>query len=83
MDVFSTELGIRLSFVKTSEFRGGGGDPPNPPRYATDQQYVGVRFRNFVLQSRKLLIKITKRFHTNAQRFRCITSLHAMQNGEA
>jgi hypothetical protein len=25
MDVFSTEQGIRLSFVKTSEFRGGGG----------------------------------------------------------
>jgi hypothetical protein len=24
MDVFSTELGIRLSFVKTSEFLGGG-----------------------------------------------------------
>jgi hypothetical protein len=23
MDVFSMELGIRLSFVKTSEFRGG------------------------------------------------------------
>jgi hypothetical protein len=31
MDVYSTELGIRLSFVKTSEFRGGGGlIPPNP-----------------------------------------------------
>jgi hypothetical protein len=25
MDVYSTELGIRLSFVKTSEFRGEGG----------------------------------------------------------
>jgi hypothetical protein len=35
MDVYSTELGIRLSFVKTSEFRGGGGLNPNPPRYAT------------------------------------------------
>jgi hypothetical protein len=31
-DVFSTELGIRLSFVKTSEFRGGGGfEPPKNP----------------------------------------------------
>jgi hypothetical protein len=31
-DVFSTELGIRLSFVKTSEFRGGGWfEPPKPP----------------------------------------------------
>jgi hypothetical protein len=28
MDVFSTELGIRLNFVKTSEFRGGGGLTP-------------------------------------------------------
>jgi hypothetical protein len=28
---FSTELGIRLSFVKTSDFRGGGGvEHPNP-----------------------------------------------------
>jgi hypothetical protein len=25
------ELGIQLSFVKTSEFRGGGLNPPNPP----------------------------------------------------
>jgi hypothetical protein len=33
---FSTELGIRLSFVKTSEFRGWGWfEPPNPLRYAT------------------------------------------------
>jgi hypothetical protein len=31
-DVFSTELGIRLSFVKTSEFRGGG--VLNPPKYS-------------------------------------------------
>jgi hypothetical protein len=31
MDVFPTDLGIRFSFVKTSEFRGGGGlNPPNP-----------------------------------------------------
>jgi hypothetical protein len=31
------EQGIRLNFVKTSEFRGGGClNPPNPPpRYAT------------------------------------------------
>jgi hypothetical protein len=30
------ELGIWLSFVKTSEFRGGGGlTPKRPPRYAT------------------------------------------------
>jgi hypothetical protein len=31
MDVYSTELEIRLSFGKTSEFRGG----LNPPRYPT------------------------------------------------
>jgi hypothetical protein len=37
MDVFSTELEIWLSFVKTLEFwRGGGFEPPNPPRYATE-----------------------------------------------
>jgi hypothetical protein len=39
MDVFSTELGIRLSFVKLPIFLGGGGggglNPPQPPRYAT------------------------------------------------
>jgi hypothetical protein len=31
MDVFSTELGIRISFVKTSEFRGGGVEPTRSP----------------------------------------------------
>jgi hypothetical protein len=30
MDVFSTELGILLKFVKTSEFRGGGEVEPEP-----------------------------------------------------
>jgi hypothetical protein len=35
MDVFSTELGIWLNFVKTSEFRGDGGELTPPPRYAT------------------------------------------------
>jgi hypothetical protein len=37
MGVFSTELEIRLSFVKTSE-GGGGGQvelPKLPPQYAT------------------------------------------------
>jgi hypothetical protein len=35
MDVFSTELGIRLSFVNISEFGGGGrGLNPQPPGYA-------------------------------------------------
>jgi hypothetical protein len=29
MDVFSTELGIQLSFAKTLEFQGGL-NPPNP-----------------------------------------------------
>jgi hypothetical protein len=32
MDVFSTEQGIRLSFVKTSEFWGGGVIEPLKPR---------------------------------------------------
>jgi hypothetical protein len=30
--VYSTELGIRLSFLKTSEFRGGFEHPPPPVR---------------------------------------------------
>jgi hypothetical protein len=32
------ELGIRLSFDKTSEFRGEGLKPPLPPRYATGRE---------------------------------------------
>jgi hypothetical protein len=36
MDVFSMQLGIRLSFVKTSEFQGEGGI--NPHRYTTTQE---------------------------------------------
>jgi hypothetical protein len=32
MNVYSTELGIRLSFVKTLEFRGVGVEPPKPPQ---------------------------------------------------
>jgi hypothetical protein len=39
MDVFSTELGIRLSFVKNSEFRVRGIEPPL--RYATAIRPVG------------------------------------------
>jgi hypothetical protein len=34
MDVYSTELGIWLSFVKTSEFLEGGFNCPPPPRFA-------------------------------------------------
>jgi hypothetical protein len=44
--VFSTELGIRLSFIKTSEFPGGGGlNPPTPfgtPLHIGDVE-VGLR----------------------------------------
>jgi hypothetical protein len=36
MDVFSMELGIRLSFDKTSEFLGGGAGFNTPPRYTTE-----------------------------------------------
>jgi hypothetical protein len=36
MDIFPTELEIRLSFVNTLEFRGSGLNNPNHPRYATD-----------------------------------------------
>jgi hypothetical protein len=34
-DVFCTERGIRLSFVKTSEFRGSLNPPKSPPLYDT------------------------------------------------
>jgi hypothetical protein len=30
-DVYSTELEIQLSFVKTSDFHGGGLNPQTPP----------------------------------------------------
>jgi hypothetical protein len=40
MDVYSTELGIRLSFGKTSDFREGF---PPPRRYATDHQCLLTR----------------------------------------
>jgi hypothetical protein len=43
MDVFSTELRIRLSFVKTSEFRVV--EPPNPTRYATATQHPIIKFK--------------------------------------
>jgi hypothetical protein len=33
-------MGIRFSFVKTSEFRGGGFELPPAPRYATEYKYV-------------------------------------------
>jgi hypothetical protein len=36
-DVYSTEMGIRLSFVKSLEFRGRG-DGFEPPRYASDRR---------------------------------------------
>jgi hypothetical protein len=43
MDVFSTELGIRLSFAKTSEFRVQGVEPPKPPpRYATATRRIMI-----------------------------------------
>jgi hypothetical protein len=54
MDVFSTELVIRLSFIKTSEFRGGLITPnTSPPRYATVINEGGKRvtFRWIVRRS--------------------------------
>jgi hypothetical protein len=42
-NVFFTELGIRFSFVTTSQFRGRGLNPQSlPPRYATDSR--GLKF---------------------------------------
>jgi hypothetical protein len=44
MVAYSTELGIRLSFVKTSEFLGGGLNPPkHPTRYATACLYFNMQ----------------------------------------
>jgi hypothetical protein len=42
MNAFSTKLGIRLSFVKTSEFRGEGGLKPltQPLRTPPAERYV-------------------------------------------
>jgi hypothetical protein len=41
MDVYSTELVIWLSFVKTSEFWGGGGGwTPKPSPLGTPLQYT-------------------------------------------
>jgi hypothetical protein len=39
------ELRIRLSFVKTSEFRGGGFEPPKLPRYATTLRKVDQKYQ--------------------------------------
>jgi hypothetical protein len=40
MDVFSTELGIWLSFIKTLDFRVGVLNPPPPPPWYTTEFYV-------------------------------------------
>jgi hypothetical protein len=46
--VYSTELGIRLNFVRTSEFRGFKS--PNPaPRYATESDTTNYMFNIKVL----------------------------------
>jgi hypothetical protein len=42
MDVYCTELGIRLNFGKTSEFRAGGLNPPNPPSVRHCVQHKGT-----------------------------------------
>jgi hypothetical protein len=53
MEVFSTELGIRLSFVKLQNF-GGRFEPPNPPPLGTPLQknilMQNYSFRLFFLQ---------------------------------
>jgi hypothetical protein len=40
MDVFSTELGIWLGFVKTSEFWGGLKPPLRTPLLTTDRTHT-------------------------------------------
>jgi hypothetical protein len=51
MDVFSTELGIRLSFVKISGFQGGF-EPPKPPSVCHCQvgRRKGEEIQNLVRQ---------------------------------
>jgi hypothetical protein len=57
MDIFSTELGIRHSFFKTSEFRGGLNHlPQNPPRYATGSPCYCLRANSQVICSVFMLI---------------------------
>jgi hypothetical protein len=63
MDVYTTELGIRLSCVKTSEFREGGVEPPIPPRYATGGPPFDYA-QEFALQLRK----ITESFSLGSRR---------------
>jgi hypothetical protein len=48
MDVYSTELGIRLSFGKTLEFRGGGCLNPLPvtPLFWIHRRIRGRKPRN-------------------------------------
>jgi hypothetical protein len=49
MDVFSTELGIRLSFVKTLEFqREGGRFEPPPPPYTTELRSTNLLMYHFM-----------------------------------
>jgi hypothetical protein len=67
-DVFSTELGIRLSFVKTSEFQGGGGLNAPPPRYATDGQE----------DSRTGMTKLIAEFHNLANTLKMVTSFNLL-----
>jgi hypothetical protein len=44
---FTQELGIRLSFVKTSEFQGG---VDSPPRYATGHGWLGNEWKIIFMQ---------------------------------
>jgi hypothetical protein len=52
------ELGIRLSFVNTSEFRRGGLNPPKPPRYATWK--AANYFTTTCLEVDRLCLEINK-----------------------
>jgi hypothetical protein len=69
MDVYSTELGIRLSFSKTLNFGGGGGlNPQIPLRYAT---VIGDRRFGTIHSVPMLRTPITQvRWRNNPQRWK-------------
>jgi hypothetical protein len=66
------ELGIWFSFVKISEFRGGGMDepilpPPPPPQYVTTADVVGMELSQFASTLRVTLVCVKWKFREKCQ----------------
>jgi hypothetical protein len=57
MDEYSTQLGVRLSFGKTSKFRGGGGEPHKPP--STRHWLTSIDFTNPYLMHANTFFKLS------------------------